>query len=84
MEDTEEELNELLERVGMEGKFQKKFNLLYNLVLMLVVAMATINIVLALTTPEHWCHVPGRNETNFTLQEWKEHTIPRYFGNPER
>ncbi|KAJ9591257.1 hypothetical protein L9F63_002208 [Diploptera punctata] len=78
MEKAEEQLNELLEHIGMEGKFQKIFNIQYNLFLMLLVAMASINIVLALSTPEHWCLVPGRNRTNFTELQWKHFTIPRW------
>lgn len=44
---------------------------------MVLVAMPALNIILALTSPDHWCHVPGRNETNFTLSEWKMLTVPR-------
>ncbi|XP_049779727.1 solute carrier family 22 member 7-like [Schistocerca cancellata] len=34
-------------------------------------------------TPDHWCHVPGREFTNLTLDEWKSATIPK-LENPER
>jgi hypothetical protein len=82
----EDLFNELMEHVGMEGKFQSRFNYLYNMALMVLVAMPALNIILALTSPDHWCHVPGRNETNFTLSEWKTLTVPRYrsFGETER
>jgi hypothetical protein len=69
--------NELMEHVGMEGKFQSRFNYLYNMGLMALVALPTLNIILALTSPDHWCRVPGRNETNLTLSEWKTLTVPR-------
>ncbi|XP_023703458.1 solute carrier family 22 member 5 isoform X2 [Cryptotermes secundus] len=73
----EDLFNDLMEHVGMEGKFQSRFNYLYNLALMVLVAMPALNIIMALTSPDHWCHVPGRNETNFTLSEWKQLTVPR-------
>jgi hypothetical protein len=69
--------NDLMDYVGTEGKFQSRFNYLYNMALMVIVALPALNIVLALTSPDHWCHVPGRNTTNFTSSEWKELTIPR-------
>ncbi|XP_049809006.1 solute carrier family 22 member 7-like, partial [Schistocerca nitens] len=31
----------------------------------------------AMQTPDHWCHVPGRERTNLSLEEWKNFTIPR-------
>lgn len=69
--------NDLMDHVGTEGKFQSRFNYLYNMALMVLVALPALNIVLALTSPDHWCHVPGRNTTNFTSSEWKDLTIPR-------
>ncbi|KAL5284853.1 hypothetical protein ACFFRR_006894 [Megaselia abdita] len=38
--------------------------------------MIYMNIILALNVPDHWCVVPGRNNTNFTLEEWKNITLP--------
>jgi hypothetical protein len=70
--------NDLMDYIGTEGKFQSRFNYLYNMTLMVLVAMPALNIVLALTSPDHWCHVPGRNATNYTTSEWKELTIPKY------
>jgi hypothetical protein len=69
--------NDLMDHVGTEGKFQSRFNYLYNMALVVLVAMPALNIILALTSPDHWCHVPGRNTTNLTSPEWKELTIPR-------
>jgi hypothetical protein len=67
----------LMEHIGMDGKFQSRFNLIFNMAFVLTVAMPTFNIMLAVTLPNHWCHVPGRNETNYTLEEWKSLTLPR-------
>ncbi|PSN43700.1 hypothetical protein C0J52_18634 [Blattella germanica] len=66
-----------MEDVGMDGKFQKRFNFMFNMGFILTVAMPSFNIILAVTIPNHWCYVPGRNETNLTLQEWKQLTIPK-------
>ncbi|KDR09584.1 hypothetical protein L798_00320, partial [Zootermopsis nevadensis] len=67
----------LMNHVGLNGKYQSRFNFVFNFVFVIFLAMPYLNLVLALTTPEHWCHVPGRNETNFTEEEWKSLTIPR-------
>ncbi|XP_049957869.1 solute carrier family 22 member 7-like [Schistocerca serialis cubense] len=32
---------------------------------------------IAMQTPDHWCHVPGREYTNFSREEWKNITIPK-------
>ena len=63
--------------VGLNGKFQARFNYLFNLVFIVFLAMPYLNLVLAMTIPDHWCHVPGREHTNFTLEEWKNITLPR-------
>jgi hypothetical protein len=69
--------NDLMDHVGTEGLFQSRFHYLYNMGFIVLVSMPALNIVLALTSPDHWCHIPGRNKTNFTLSEWKELTVPR-------
>lgn len=77
-ENEEEDIFEsLMEHIGMDGTFQFRFNLLFNMAFILTVAMPTFNIMLAVTLPNHWCYVPGRNETNYTLEEWKSLTLPR-------
>jgi hypothetical protein len=67
----------LMENVGMDGKFQMRYSLIFNIGFALAAAMCANNIILALSKPKHWCHVPGRNETNYTVAEWKRLTIPR-------
>jgi hypothetical protein len=70
--------DELMEHIGMEGKFQSRFNLIFNMAFVLTVAVPSYNLILAVTLPNHWCHIPGRNETNYTVAEWKSLTLPRY------
>lgn len=69
--------DKIMERVGDNGIFQKKFNWIFNVAMVLCASMAYMNIVLALSVPDHWCHVPGRETTNYTEEEWKNLTLPR-------
>nr|CAD7406602.1 unnamed protein product [Timema cristinae] len=77
-EETEDAMFEtLFTQIGSRGKFQKRFNYLYNMLFVMLVSMPYYNIVMALAVPDHWCHLPGRNGTNYTLDQWKEITLPR-------
>ncbi|XP_021937634.1 solute carrier family 22 member 24-like isoform X3 [Zootermopsis nevadensis] len=76
-EEEEDIFDELMEHVGMDGRFQFWFNLIFNMAFVLTVAMPSFNLILAVTLPTHWCHVPGRNKTNYTVAEWKSLTVPR-------
>lgn len=68
--------DKIMDSIGNNGVFQKRFNILFNIVLVFLAAMPENNIVLAMSIPDHWCYVPGRENTNFTLQEWKNITLP--------
>ncbi|PSN35683.1 hypothetical protein C0J52_21768 [Blattella germanica] len=46
----------LMQHVGLDGKFQSRFNYVFNLVFVVFLAMPYLNLVLAMTVPEHWCH----------------------------
>lgn len=70
-------LEALMEKVGMDGKFQTQYSLIFNIGFAIAATMCVNNIVLALSKPNHWCHVPGRNETNYTAGEWRRLTITR-------
>ena len=67
----------LIEEIGNDGKFQNRFNFWYNFVLVTFVTMPYLNIVLAMTVPDHWCHVPGMEYTNYSIDEWKARSLPR-------
>lgn len=69
--------NEIMAKIGYDGFFQKMFKIIYVCGLTIFSAMLYMNIILALSIPNHWCHVPGRERTNFTMQEWKEITLPK-------
>lgn len=76
MTDQDAIFDKIMESIGNNGSFQKRFNILFNIILSFLAAMPENNIVLAMSIPDHWCHVPGRENTNFTLQEWKNITLP--------
>ncbi|ODM93566.1 Organic cation transporter 1 [Orchesella cincta] len=70
-----EEFDDILDIIGSQGRFQKF--LLYVVVcpITAIQPFLTLNAIFMLFTPEHWCHVPGRD--NYTdLETWKIRTIP--------
>lgn len=70
--------DQIMEMVGDDGVFQKRFNYLFNIGVVFCAALLYNNMLFALNTPDHWCHVPGREQTNYTLEQWKNLTLPRY------
>lgn len=67
---------DILASVGSRGRFQNRL-LSFVFVSCALMWMATQNQLFALYVPDHWCHVPGRELTNFTLKEWKDLKIPK-------
>lgn len=76
-ENERQDFENLMGAIYHGGKFQRRFNILYNLVFVTLVSMPYMNLVLALSTQDHWCSVPGREFTNYTQDEWRNLTIPR-------
>ena len=70
-------MDELIQHADSSGCFQKVFNYLFNFCAVLFGVMSVYSLVLAMEVPDHWCHVPGRESTNFSLSEWKNLTLPR-------
>lgn len=68
--------DQIMHRIGDRGKFQKRFNYIFNVGLVYFASMVFMNIILAMNIPDNWCYVPGRNMTNFTLDEWHNLTLP--------
>ncbi|XP_017787299.1 PREDICTED: organic cation transporter 1-like [Nicrophorus vespilloides] len=75
--DEESEFDSIIEAVGNNGKFQKRFNWAFNFALIFVAAMPYQNIINSLAVPDHWCFIPGRESTNYTLDEWKTKHLPK-------
>lgn len=76
-EDNANRFDEVMVQVGDSGKFQKWYNIIFNLILIAFGTMANFNPIISVASPNHWCYVPGREYTNYTLEEWKNLTIPR-------
>jgi hypothetical protein len=70
-------MDELIQHADSSGCFQRIFNNLFNFCAVLFGVMSVYSLVLAMEVPDHWCHVPGRESTNFSLSEWKNLTLPR-------
>lgn len=68
--------DDILETIGSSGKFQKRFNYIFNFILVFFGSMSYMNVIYSMTVPDHWCKVPGREFTNCTIDEWKKHAIP--------
>lgn len=72
-----EDFDEILDMIGSEGKFQKI--LLYAVLCPIVTVspFLLLNTVFMWDTPDHFCHVPGR-DLGMPLEEWKNLTLPWY------
>ncbi|XP_049779559.1 steroid transmembrane transporter SLC22A24-like [Schistocerca cancellata] len=68
---------EVLESIGSRGKFQTRLIIVFICVGPCINMMSVNLFYLAMQTPNHWCHVPGRENTSLSLEEWKNITIPR-------
>lgn len=69
--------DEVMEIVGNSGPFQNRFNTLYNGLMVIFGAMLARSFLISMNAPDHWCFVAGRENTNFTIDEWKNLTLPR-------
>ncbi|XP_055589802.1 organic cation/carnitine transporter 2 isoform X2 [Uranotaenia lowii] len=68
----------ILEKVGNDGRFQRRFNYIFNVGAIMFASMSYMSIILVLNKPAHNCHVPGRELLNITDDElWRNLTLPR-------
>lgn len=73
----EDIFDDLMAAIGNHGKFQKRFNFLFNFVFLIFILPPYWNIAFFMAIPDHWCKVPGRELSTFTTEEWKLLTIPK-------
>lgn len=66
----------VLLQVGNEGTYQKKFDIIYNVVFASIWAMTYYNIILALTVTSHTCKLPEK-PVNISEIDWKSKYIPK-------
>ncbi|KAI5636325.1 sugar transporter domain-containing protein [Phthorimaea operculella] len=64
-----------LKEVGADGRYQKKFDILYGVVLGGLWCMSYMNLYLALAIPEHNCKLPEK-PVNISFHEWKLKNVP--------
>ncbi|XP_063222838.1 organic cation/carnitine transporter 2-like [Bacillus rossius redtenbacheri] len=72
----------IMAQVGSRGRFQRRYNIVFNMLFIALVSMPYYNFVMALAIPDHWCRVPGRGATNLTAEQWRDLTVPREEGPP--
>lgn len=77
LEDVEDSFSTLLEKLGSDGTFYTRYNILYNIILLILVALPHFNYILAMYVPDHSCHVPGGKLLGYSQKEWKNLTIPK-------
>ncbi|PSN30460.1 hypothetical protein C0J52_25981 [Blattella germanica] len=77
-------MDDLIQQADSSGVFQKLFNFLFNFCAIVLAVMCVQGLVLAMSVPDHWCHVPGRENTNMTLKQWKRLTVPTLFPESPR
>ncbi|XP_017787310.1 PREDICTED: organic cation transporter protein-like [Nicrophorus vespilloides] len=70
-------IESIIAEVGNDGKYQRRFSFLFNFLLALLASMPNQNFINALAIPDHWCFVPGREFTNYSLNEWKHLHLPK-------
>lgn len=68
---------EIMQKVGNKGPFQKRFNYIFNIGLVVCASLIYMNIILVMNVPDHWCHVPGRESTSLSEELWKNLTLPK-------
>ncbi|CAK1581801.1 unnamed protein product [Parnassius mnemosyne] len=66
-----------LSEIGQDGRFQKMFDIIYNVVLSILWTMAYMNLMLALIIVPYTCHIPGKPNDVSELS-WRQLNIPVY------
>ncbi|XP_042237110.1 solute carrier family 22 member 7-like isoform X2 [Homarus americanus] len=67
---------QLLEEVGDSGRHQLVLFWLFVVPINFIIPWVALLPIFMTSTPEHWCHVPGR-PPNVSIDQWKQLTIPR-------
>ncbi|XP_047487352.1 solute carrier family 22 member 7-like [Penaeus chinensis] len=71
------DFDDVMTSVGSHGPYQRRV-LLGIICPTSVIAAMTMNILLfQVPVPDHWCHVPGQENTSYSQEAWLNLTIPR-------
>uniref|UniRef100_A0AAG5CX81 Major facilitator superfamily (MFS) profile domain-containing protein n=1 Tax=Anopheles atroparvus TaxID=41427 RepID=A0AAG5CX81_ANOAO len=74
----------IMESIGNDGPFQRRYNIIFNVVAVLFFAMTVVNVLLILAVPDHRCSLPSgaegaeRNETQREL--WEDAVYPKEYN----
>ncbi|XP_038122925.1 solute carrier family 22 member 21 [Culex quinquefasciatus] len=82
METDDAAFDGILEKVGNDGSFQRRFNVIFNVGAIMFASMSYMSIILALNKPPHNCHVPGMERFNISdVDAWRNLTLPKETDN---
>ncbi|KFB35671.1 AGAP004104-PA-like protein [Anopheles sinensis] len=71
----------IMESIGNDGPFQKRYNIIFNVVAILFFAMTVVNVLLILAVPDHRCSIPPETDRNKTLAEhWEDIVYPKEYN----
>ncbi|XP_058060535.1 solute carrier family 22 member 7-like [Anopheles bellator] len=74
----------IMESIGNDGPFQRRYNIIFNVVAVLFFAMIVVNVLLILAVPEHRCSVPPLAATHRNLstddEQWKDMVYPKEYN----
>ncbi|XP_076049091.1 carcinine transporter-like [Oratosquilla oratoria] len=68
--------DDILNEIGGYGRYQKWKVGIALLPVAFFTALQTNLKVFQMVVPPYWCHVPGRESTDLTLDQWKNLTLP--------
>lgn len=69
----------IMESIGNDGPFQRRYNIIFNVIAVLFFAMCVVNVLLILAVPDHRCSIPAM--VNATHNErWNESVYPMEFN----
>lgn len=66
----------VLEQCGSFGRYQRQMMTLVIIPTSFIIAMQTSSKLFETIIPDHWCAVPGRENTSYSPEQWKNLTIP--------
>ena len=66
----------LLGAVKADGAYQWRLILVFMIPMAFTYSIAQRNGIILMSIPNHVCHVPGREFTNYNQEEWHNLTIP--------
>ncbi|CAG0883611.1 unnamed protein product [Darwinula stevensoni] len=70
------DFDQLLALVGEYGKYQKRLLYLFIYPMGMILPFFIMIFFFQVAVPSHWCHVEGRERLGFSIEQWKNLTIP--------